>query len=157
MYSYYYEGINLPDAYKRHGIARLIPARIVMWQPFCLANLSAHNGDGDVSVGNEILLLEDMVRILKSLKRDNVMHVLVALDELVWNPVAVQDRIRTMLPMIGATDATFTAPELNSKQFRTSISAFGKAHNPAECCGYDLKTRRCNHECITALPHRHFV
>jgi len=134
------EGDALPDEYKIHGITQLIPARIVMWRPFCLETLANERS----FVENEVKRLEEKVKLLNTLTQNDVRHIVVGLDELTWNPFSVASRIFSMLNLPGLVlDSAFTPKEKDSKQKNQTIGSFGLKHDPKECCDFNITTRSC--------------
>ena len=135
----------LPASMVAAGITNVLPARIVMWRPICLANLSRSGGSR--SLIKEVESVETTVQNIQRYRDEGVVrYVVVGQDELAWNVSLVAARIQLAFPAIGKMDPSLIMPYVNGigKLQKHSLEAFGKGHDPLRTCGFDIVSRRCN-------------
>jgi len=136
----------MPSKMVNHGIRHLQRAFVFMWTPICVRALTMSHHPHIENEAEEQLRL---VSLLKMYTSAGWPVLVISYADLLWKTDDTKKRLETFLPCVGSLDVGFIPKKgvdiFPANKFKTTgtIKSFGRKTDPWECCGYRLKTSRC--------------
>ena len=108
-----------------------------------------HGKKGQELIQQELNILELTKMHVERFKRQGVSHIVVGMDEMLWDTHALTERLLRWLPSFQSLDPFYIAPK-NGTKVKESLVKFGQEHNPYQFCGYNFTNRTCDFEWLNA-------